>query len=67
MGGTMSTKNVVFIPNINLKNGRSTPYHYSVDSWKQWCNKNKLKFSYIQGDSRDNKYFLNMGKHKVKK
>ena len=24
MGGTMSTKNVVFIPNINLKNGRST-------------------------------------------
>ncbi len=25
------------------------------------------KFSYIQGDSRDNKYFLNMGKHKGKK
>jgi hypothetical protein len=43
MGGTMSTKNVVFIPNINLKNGRSTPYHYSIDSWKQWCNKNKCE------------------------
>ncbi len=39
----MSTKNVVFIPNINLKNGRSTPYHYSIDSWKQWCNKNKCE------------------------
>jgi len=32
--------NIVFIPNIDLKNGRSTPYHYSVDSWKRWCDKN---------------------------
>lgn len=35
--------NVVFIPNINLKNGRSDPYHYSVKSWKYWCNKNNVK------------------------
>jgi hypothetical protein len=33
-------KNVVFIPNINLGNGRSTPYHYSIKSWKKWCESN---------------------------
>lgn len=30
-------KNVVFIPNIDLGNGRSTPYHYSVKSWANWA------------------------------
>lgn len=29
--------NIVFIPNINLGNNRSTPYHYSIKSWKQWA------------------------------
>ena len=33
-------KNVVFIPNIDLGNERSTPYHYSIKSWKYWCDKN---------------------------
>lgn len=33
-------KNVVFIPNIDLGNGRSNPYHYSIKSWKYWCEKN---------------------------
>ena len=33
-------KNVVFIPNIDLGNGRNNSYHYSVKSWKQWCKKN---------------------------
>jgi lipopolysaccharide biosynthesis glycosyltransferase len=33
-------KNVVFIPNVDLGNGRSTPYHYSVKSWQTWCDKN---------------------------
>ena len=33
-------KNVVFIPNINLGNGRSDNYNYSINSWKQWCEKN---------------------------
>ena len=33
-------KNVVFIPNINLGNGRSDKYNYCIDSWKQWCDKN---------------------------
>jgi len=35
-------KNVVFIPNVDLGNGRSTPYHYSVKSWKNWCDKNDV-------------------------
>jgi hypothetical protein len=36
-------KNVVFIPNINLGNGRNTPYHYSIKSWKYWCDKNNVE------------------------
>ena len=30
-------KNVVFITNMDLGNGRNTPYHYSVKSWKHWA------------------------------
>ena len=33
-------KNIVFMPNINLGNGRNNSYHYSVKSWEKWCNKN---------------------------
>lgn len=36
-------KNVVFIPNISLGNGRNTPYHYSIKSWKYWCDKNGVE------------------------
>ena len=36
-------QNIVFIPNIDLGNGRSTPYHYSVKSWQKWCDKNDVK------------------------
>jgi hypothetical protein len=35
-------KNIVFIPNINLGNGRNTPYHYSIKSWQSWCDKNNV-------------------------
>ena len=35
-------KNVVFIPNIDLGNNRSNPYHYSIKSWKKWCDKNNI-------------------------
>jgi len=28
--------NIVFIPNINLNDNRSNPYHYSIKSWKKW-------------------------------
>jgi len=33
-------RNVVFIPNITLGDGRNNSYHYSVKSWKAWCDKN---------------------------
>ena len=33
-------KNIVFLPNIDLGNGRNNSYHYSVKSWKSWCDKN---------------------------
>ena len=33
-------KNVVFIPNIDLGDGRNSSYHYSVSSWKKFCEKN---------------------------
>ena len=36
-------KNVVFIPNVDLGNGRNTPYHYSVKSWKAWCASNGVE------------------------
>jgi len=37
------SKNIVFIPNINLGNGRNNPYHYSIKSWKYWCDKNDIR------------------------
>jgi len=39
-------KNIVFIPNIKLDGdgrwaeSRSTPYEYSIKSWRHWCDKN---------------------------
>ena len=33
-------KNIVFIPNIDVGNGRNKSYHYSVKSWKHWCDNN---------------------------
>ena len=36
-------KNIVFIPNINLGNGRNNSYHYSINSWKRWCDKNNCE------------------------
>jgi hypothetical protein len=48
---------------IELKyNSKREQLSFNYIAWK-----NDLKFSYIQGDSRDNKYFLNMGKHRGKK
>tara|TARA_Y100000034_G_scaffold44713_1_gene54959 strand:- start:862 stop:1629 length:768 start_codon:yes stop_codon:yes gene_type:complete len=32
--------NVVFIPSIDLGDGRSNKYNYCINSWKYWCNKN---------------------------
>ena len=36
-------KNIVFIPNINLGNGRNDSYEYSIKSWKHWCDNNNCE------------------------
>ena len=33
-------KNIVFLPCIDAGDGRNSPYQYSIDSWKKWCNTN---------------------------
>ena len=30
-------RNVVFIPNIDLGDGRNKSYSYSINSWKHFC------------------------------
>lgn len=35
--------NVVFLPTIDLGNNRNSSYKYSVDSWKNWCDKNNCE------------------------
>ena len=44
----MINKNVVFIPNIDLGNGRNSSYHYSIDSWKHWCDKNDVELFVLE-------------------
>ena len=41
-------KNIVFIPNIDLGNGRSDNYKFSINSWKQWCEKNNCELLILQ-------------------
>ena len=36
-------KNIVFIPNIKMGDGRNDSYQYSVDSWKYFCDKNNCE------------------------
>ena len=33
----MESKNIVFIPNVDLEDGRNNPYRYSILSWKKWA------------------------------
>ena len=41
-------KNIVFIPNIDLGTARSDSYHYSVKSWKKWCDKNDCELFVLE-------------------
>ena len=41
-------KNIVFIPNIDLGNDRSSPYHLSVESWKNWSNKHNCELFILE-------------------
>jgi hypothetical protein len=50
-------KNIVFIPNINLDDGRATPYHYSVKSWSKWCEKNNCEMVEWTEPIMDSKQF----------
>ena len=58
----MSFKNLVFIIDIDLKgDGRYSPnrrlaYKYTIDSWKQWCNKNNYNLVYI--NNSNNHFFI---------
>tara|TARA_Y100000593_G_C4238234_1_gene300719 strand:- start:730 stop:927 length:198 start_codon:yes stop_codon:yes gene_type:complete len=36
------SKNVVFIPYIDLGDGRNNSYDLSIKSWKYWCDKNDV-------------------------
>lgn len=40
----MERRNVVYIQNVDLGNNRATPYHFSIKSWKAWCEKNDVTF-----------------------
>jgi len=37
------SQNIVFIPNVDLGDGRSSNYKYSINSWKVWGEKNNIK------------------------
>lgn len=50
-------KNVVFIPNISVGDGRSTPYHYSVKSWQHWCDKHDVMLIEWKDPIMDSKVF----------
>jgi len=43
-------------------NSKREQLSFNYIAWKE-----KLKFGYIQGDSRNNKYFTHMGRHKGNK
>ena len=42
-------------------NSKRDQLSFNYVAWK-----NKVKFNYIEGDSRNNEYFINVGKHKGK-
>jgi hypothetical protein len=48
MGSRISVKNIVFIPNIDLGNGRSDNYSYCINSWKYWCDKNNCELLLLE-------------------
>ena len=64
-------KNIVFLMNIKLNDesgrytsDRSLPYNFSVDSWKQWCDKNNAELFVLEesGNELTLTYFDLFGK-----
>ena len=58
--------NVVFI--VNIKNeynpDRSSPYNYSIDSWKHWCKNNNFDL-FVLEDRVYEKEIMNPNWHKL--
>ena len=42
------SKNIVFIPSIDLGNGRNKSYEYSIDSWKHFCKNNNAQLILLE-------------------
>jgi hypothetical protein len=42
------SKNIVFIPSIDLGNGRNKSYKYSLDSWKHFCKNNDAQLVLLE-------------------
>lgn len=57
------SKNVVFIVNIQ-ESDRSNPYHYSINSWKNWCEKNDCELFLLTERIYD-KEVMNPNWHKL--
>lgn len=60
------SKNVVFIVNLpeTKKQGRNTPYTYSVQSWSHWCKKNDCELFVLQERIYEESY-MNANWHKL--
>ena len=60
------SKNIVFIVNLQDKKkpGRDNPYHYSIDSWKTWCNKNDCEL-FVLTDRIQDESVMNANWHKL--
>ena len=41
-------KDIVFIPSIDLDNGRNKSYQYSLDSWKKFCDTNDCELILLE-------------------
>jgi len=59
-------KNIVFIVNLKegKKQGRNTPYHFSVNSWKQWCSTNNAEL-FVLEDRIYDEDMMNANWHKI--
>ena len=58
--------NIVFIVNLseNKKINRNAPYQFSVDSWKNWCDKNKTQLVVLDERIYPEEY-MNANWHKL--
>lgn len=60
------SKNIVFIVNLEetKKQGRNTPYHWSIKSWTKWCEKNDCDL-FLLTERVYPETFMNANWHKI--